>query len=262
MHISTSEIDPRIRASNSIDEMPQDPPKGIIFDLGDVLFTWSPDTTTSLPAKTIQSIVSSAIWFEYEIGRIKQDACYQRVAQHLSIAASEVAEAFSQARNSLQPNHTMLSFVHELKEASQGAVKVYAMSNISKEDYTVLSTKMPDWSVFDRVFTSAHAGMPKPDLSFYHYVLEETKLAPEEAVFIDDRMENVLAARSLGIKSIVFDHNSTVTRTLSDIFDNPVRKGYKYLYRNAKNFDSITDSGIVVPDNFAQLLILDATHDL
>ena len=242
--------------------LPQTPPKGIFFDLGDVLFTWSPNTTTSLPAETIRNVISSAIWMEFETGRIKQDACYYQVAQHLSISALEVAEAFSQARNSLQPNNAMLSFIHELKEASQGAVKVYAMSNISKEDYAVLSTKMADWSVFNRVFTSGHAGMRKPDLSFYHHVLEETQLAPEEAIFIDDRMENVLAARSLGIESIVFDHNSTVTCTLSSIFDDPVRKGYEYLYRNAKRFDSITDSGVVVPENFAQLLILDATDDL
>ena len=242
--------------------LPQTPPKGIIFDLGDVLFTWSPDTTTSLPAKMIRNIISSAIWMEYETGHVEQDACYHRVAQHFSIAVSEVAEAFSQARNSLQPNNAMISFIHGLKKASQGAVKVYAMSNVSKEDFAVLSTKLADWSVFDRVFTSGHAGMRKPDLSFYHYVLEETKLAPEEAVFVDDKLENVLAARLLGIKGVVFDNSSTVTRTLSNIFDDPVRKGYKYLYRNAKQFDSITDSGVVVPENFAQLLILDATHDL
>ena len=241
---------------------PRTPPKGIIFDLGDVLFTWSPDTTTSLPAKTIRSIISSTVWIEYETGRINQDACYHQVAQHFSIAASEVAEAFSQARDSLQPNNAMMSFIHELRETSRGAIKVYAMSNVSQEDYAVLSTKMADWSVFNRVFTSGHAGMRKPDLSFYQYVLEETELTPEEAVFIDDKMENVLAARSLGIKSIVFDHNSTVTHTLSNILNDPVRKGYEYLYRNAKHFDSITDSGIVVSENFAQLLILDATHDL
>lgn len=87
-------------------------------------------------------------------------------------------------------------------------MNVYAMSNVSKEDYAVLSTKLADWSVFNRVFTSGHAGMRKPDLSFYRHVLEETGLAPEEAVFIDDKMANVLAARSLGITSIVFDDSS------------------------------------------------------
>lgn len=240
---------------------PRSPPKGVIFDLGDVLFTWSPNTTTVIPSEMMRSILSSAIWIEYECGRIGQDACYHQVAQHFSVPAPEVAEAFSQARDSLQPNNAMLSFIHELKEASRGVVKVYAMSNVSKEDYAVLSTKMADWSVFNRVFTSGHAGMRKPDLSFYHHVLEEIKLTPEEAVFIDDKVANVLAAKSLGINSIVFDDESTVTRTLRNIFDDPIGRGYEYLHHNASHFNSITDSGVVVPDNFARLLILDATQD-
>ena len=209
----------------------------------------------------LRSILSSAIWFEYECGRIEQDACYRQVAQQFSVPASEVAEAFSQARDSLQPNNDMISFIHTLKQASRGTMKVYAMSNISKEDYAVLSTKLADWSVFDRVFTSGHAGMRKPDLCFYRYVLEEIKLAPEEAVFIDDKMANVLAAKSLGINSIVFDDSSTVIRTLGNILGGSVERGYRYLYRNAKHLYSITDSGEVIPDNFAQLLILDTTRD-
>ena len=93
----------------------------------------------------MRSILSSAIWIEYECGHIEQDVCYHQVAQHFSVPALEVAEAFSQARDSLQPNNTMVSFIHELKEASRGAVKFYAMSNVSKEDYAVLSTNEMKW---------------------------------------------------------------------------------------------------------------------
>ena len=120
----------------------------------------------------------------------------------------------------------MVSFIHDLKNTSRGALKVYAMSNVSKEDYTVLSTIMADWSVFNRVFTSGHAGMRKPDLGFYYRVLEEINLAPEEVVFIDDKEVNVLAAKSLGINSTVFDDNFNVTRTLRNILDGPQQKGY------------------------------------
>ncbi len=204
--------------------------------------------------------MTSVIWIEYECGRIEQDACYQQVAQRFSVPVAEVAEAFSQAQDSLRPNTAMVSFIHELKEASWGAVKVYAMSNVSKEDYAFLSTKL-DCSDFDQVFTSGHSGMRKPDLSFYRHVLEEIKLAPEEVVFIDDKTENVLAAKSLGINSIVFDDNLNVSRALTSIFDDPIGRGYHYLHRNARHFDTITDSGVVVSDNFSQLLILEATQD-
>ena len=208
---------------------PHTPPKGVIFDLGDVLFTWSPDTATTIPAEMMGRMISSAIWIEYECGRIEQDACYHQIAQQFSVPATEVAEAFSQARDSLQPNNAMVCFIHGLKNASRGALKVYAMSNVSKEDYKVLSTMMTDWSVFNRVFTSGHAGMRKPDLGFFHHVLEEINLAPEEVVFIDDKEVNVFAAKSLGVNSIVFDDNLNVTRTLKTILDGPLQRGYKYL---------------------------------
>lgn len=235
--------------------------KGVIFDLGDVLFTWSPHTTTTIPAKMMRNIVSSAVWIEYECGRIEQDVCYDQVAQEFSISTSEVAEAFSQARNSLQPNNTMVSFIRELKEVSRVPLKVYAMSNVSKEDFAVLSTKMADWSIFNRVFTSGHAGMRKPDLRFYRHILEETKLNPEETVFIDDKPKNVLAAKSLGINSIVFDDNITVIRILRAVIYGSIERGHQFLKRNAETFDSITDNGVIIPENFAQLLILEITQD-
>ena len=238
----------------------QSPSKAVIFDLGDVLFTWSPNTATTIPAEMMRTILSSAIWFEYECGRIEQDACYHQVAARFSIPAPEVAEAFSQARDSLKPNIAMISFIHELKGAYRGEMELYAMSNISKEDYAVLSTKFVDWSIFNRVFTSGHAGMRKPDISFYHYVLGEIKVVPEEAVFIDDKLENVLAAKSLGINSLVFEDDSTVTCDLKSIFGRPVERGQTYLCRNAKHFYSITADGVLIPENFSQLLILDATQ--
>ena len=240
---------------------PRNPPKAIIFDLGDVLFTWSPDTSTKVSAKLMKSILSSTIWMKYECGLLEQDVCYHQIAQHFSIPAFDVAEAFSQARDSLQPNDAMVSFIRDLNKQSQGAIKIYAMSNISKEDWVVLSTKMPDWSMFAQVFTSGHAGMRKPDSEFYHHVLREIKLSPEETLFIDDKKENVLAAKSLGIESLVFDNSVNVIHTLKRFLNDPVKRGFQYLYRHAPHFDSITDTGVDVPDNFSHLLILDAMQD-
>ncbi len=198
---------------------------------------------------------------KYECGYLEQDACYHQIAQHFSVPPFEVAEAFSQARDSLQPNYAMVSFIHDLKQQSQGEIEIYAMSNISKEDWAVLSTKIPDWSIFNQVFTSGYAGMRKPDPEFYRHVLQEINLSPEETLFVDDKMENVLAARSLGIDSLVFDNDVTVLHALRTILHNPVGKAFQYLNRHAQHFDSITDTGVDVPENFAQLLILDAMQD-
>lgn len=235
----------------------QVPVRGIIFDLGDVLFTWSPNTNTTISAGTFRKMLSSSTWLEYECGRLKQDACYELIAQEFSVEASQVAEAFSQARESLQPDDMIVTFLKHLRKSA--SVNVYVMSNVAREDFAALSRKM-DWSLFDRVFISGAVGMRKPDHGFFRYVLEEIKLAPETVVFVDDKRENVLAADRLGIRGILFD-NSTV-HTLQTLLGGPVARGYEYLYQNAKQFDSITDGGVVVQDNFAELLILEATQDL
>ncbi|HEY1256791.1 MAG TPA: HAD family phosphatase [Terracidiphilus sp.] len=57
---------------------------------------------------------------------------------------------------------------------------------------------------FDRLIWSYQLGIAKPDPAIYRYTLSQLGTLPEETVFIDDKRENVEAARSLGIQSIEF----------------------------------------------------------
>jgi FMN phosphatase YigB (HAD superfamily) len=135
------------------------------------------------------------------------------------------------------------------------------MSNISKPDYDVLRTKAADWDVFDSVFASGEVGMRKPDLCFYKHVLQAIDARPEEVIFVDDKLENVISARSLGICAIQFKDATSLARTLENLLGNPILRGKNFLSKNARKMDSITDTGVEIKDNFAQLLILEATQD-
>ncbi|KAL7621715.1 hypothetical protein AAE478_009042 [Parahypoxylon ruwenzoriense] len=235
----------------------QAPPRGVIFDLGDVLFTWSANTMTTISARKLREILSTPVWYSYERGEITRDACYELSARQFSLPASEIAEAFAQARESLRPDHAIISFIRELKR--DPAIQVYAMSNVGKEDFEELATKM-DRALFDRVFTSAAAGMRKPELGFYRYILDHIKLAGNQVVFIDDKEENVRTALALGIRGFVFGESTL--HTLREMFDSPVGKGWRYLFQNAKQCDSTTNkSGAAFADNFAKLLIVDSLQD-
>lgn len=61
-----------------------------------------------------------------------RDAYYELSARKFSLLVSEIAEAFVQARESLQPDNAIVSFIQELKK--DPAIQVYAMSNVGKED--------------------------------------------------------------------------------------------------------------------------------
>lgn len=126
----------------------------VIFDLGDVLFTWSSSSPSSpLPGKVVRSILRSYHWFEFEKGNLGETEAYSLVAQEFGVSPVEVKVAFQAARDSLQSDPKMLEVIRELKAAG---LAVYAMSNISAPDFEVLSTKATpaEWGLFDRVFTS------------------------------------------------------------------------------------------------------------
>jgi FMN phosphatase YigB (HAD superfamily) len=126
----------------------------VIFDLGDVLFTWALSTPKSpLPAKVLRNILHSFHWFEYEKGNLEEHEVYSLVAQEFNVAPSDVENAFQAARDSLKSNPKMLEVIWELKKAG---LSIYAMSNISAPDWEVLTTKatVEEWALFDHTFTS------------------------------------------------------------------------------------------------------------
>lgn len=232
----------------------------LILDLGHVLFTWSPNTNTALLTTCLKKVLSSPVWFEYECGHLSENDFYNRVANQFSLEASEVANAFAQARDTLRANDELISAVRELKSASDGKLRVYVMSNISSPDYEVLRAKPADWLIFDHVFTSSAFGQRKPNLSFFRHVLDSTRCAPQNTIFVDDNPENVLSAQSLGLYGIVFDNTLKVARTLRNLVSDPVKRGKAFLDLNAGNLKSMTDSNVIYGENFTQLLILEATN--
>ena len=197
--------------------------KFLIFDLGDVLFSWSSTTTTTISPRALKAILTSDIWLDYERGIFTEDECYSQIATRFSLNISEVSEAFQQARESLVADNTLTTLINELKAHSEEQLHIFAMSNISKPDYVFLRTRPADWGIFEKVFTSADAGMRKPDLCFYEHVLQAIDAAPAHTIFVDDKLENVRSAQALGIEGIVFDDVASLSRKLKDLLAIPVQ---------------------------------------
>ena len=69
---------------------------------------------------------------------------------------------------------------------------------------STLGAKLLDGVRRERVFASCYLKMAKPDARIYRYVLNHTGVAAAEAVFIDDRIENVKGAKRVGIAALRF----------------------------------------------------------
>ncbi|KAF9894654.1 hypothetical protein FE257_006542 [Aspergillus nanangensis] len=236
--------------------------RALVLDLGDVLFNWEAPKSTPVSRKALGNILSSDIWGDYERGHYTESACYEALSARYGFETSAIAETFVLARESLKIDTTFKVFLHNLKAKSNGNLRVYAMSNISQPDYDILLSKASseDWHLFDKVFPSGHVGMRKPDLEFFRHVLREISTAAEDVVFVDDKLENVMSAWSLGMHGIVFQNKEDVQRQLANLFGSPTERGMEYLSSRKGQLQSMTTTDIPVQDNFAQLLILEATN--
>lgn len=244
----------------------------VIFDLGDVLFTWSPSTPKSpLPANVLRNILRCYHWFEYEKRNLGEQEVYGLVAQEFKVSAADVKAAFEAARDSLQSNPEMLEIIRELKRAG---LVIYAMSNISAPDWEVLSTKATpeEWALFNHTFTShvfllhdlynrlangllsAAAGERKPNIGFFKHVIEEAKIDPSSTIFVDDKLENVLTARSFGMHGIVFDDQSKVIQELKNLCFDPVMRGSGFLASHKRNLISVTSTNIQLSEVRCRLI--------
>ena len=89
-------------------------------------------------------------------------------------------------------------------------------------------------SLFEYLIYSCDYGSIKPELTIYRNCLELLKTAPQDILYLDDRAENVEAAASLGVNSVLFD---TVEKTASRVesrFDIPVPSYGRYPQSSSK----------------------------
>src|SRR5262245_29437034 len=68
----------------------------------------------------------------------------------------------------------------------------------------------------DRFVFSHRFKCAKPDPDFFTRSLEVVGALPQQAVFIDDLLENVLAARALGLRAFQFRDSQSLLRELHD----------------------------------------------
>lgn len=67
----------------------------------------------------------------------------------------------------------------------------------------------------DSISGEVHMLKPNPDI--YEYFLERYSLKPEECVFIDDCVENIVGAALVGIKGIVFEDAGQLSAELEPL---------------------------------------------
>jgi putative hydrolase of the HAD superfamily len=75
---------------------------------------------------------------------------------------------------------------------------------------------------FDARAASAETGLRKPDPAIYELLLDRLGCMPEQAVFVDDALRSVDAARALGMHTVQFVRPDTSLRELESLLGHSI----------------------------------------
>ncbi|MEK7146744.1 MAG: HAD-IA family hydrolase [Patescibacteria group bacterium] len=103
----------------------------------------------------------------------------------------------------IKPNKNYCDFLKKAKKAGYTLILLSNIDVIHWERSCEICKDLP--KLFRRIFLSCDVGLAKPDPMFLAHVFYEFRIKRQDAIFIDDKLENIKAARSLGIPSILYN---------------------------------------------------------
>ena len=149
----------------------------------------------------------------YDSGEFDGVGYWQRCAQGAGVTLAE-----EQIRKLIANDIRMWSILNPTMvdwavTISKSGFKTGILSNIPFEIADVF--KEFDWvKGFTHNTWSCYLRTAKPDPAIYHYVVGAFGILPEEALFLDDRQENVLSAEAVGLQGILFRSVSQLQQEL------------------------------------------------
>jgi putative hydrolase of the HAD superfamily len=96
-------------------------------------------------------------------------------------------------------DHKILDFLRSIKPKVKTGLISNAWSGL--RNY-IVRKKFDD--AFHRMVISAEVGVAKPNPKIFHIALEQLQVQANEAVFVDDFIENIKACEKVGMKGIHF----------------------------------------------------------
>ncbi len=81
----------------------------------------------------------------------------------------------------------------------------------------VVDERMGIYKHFDFLVLSCVEHLKKPDPEFYNLALKKAGVTAEQAVFVDDKDRNTIAAKEIGLKEILFTDNDTFIEDLKKL---------------------------------------------
>ena len=178
--------------------------KNIVFDLGGVVFARDPRKFEPEFIKFFSYILLPQMprfWEEYDRGVVSYEQVVTDLAEYNN-CDRELAD--KNLRRSILTQEEIVATKALVADLKVAGYKLYVLSNMSLEFIEFLR-KTEVYKYFDGEVVSCEEHVVKPDVEIYRRLVERYGLDVSETLFIDDRKENVEAARNEGWEGFNFN---------------------------------------------------------
>jgi len=194
----------------------------VVFDVGNVLYHWDPAALYAEliddPAELswfLANVVTPTWHFQHDAGRSFAETAAELRARfpHYHALIDAWGPRFDETITGAVEG--MIELVEALDAA---AIPLFAITNFSAEFWVPFRNKRA--AVFDRfrgIIVSGDEKLMKPDPAIYRRAFERFSLKHGDALFIDDRLENVLAAEASGFIGHHFTDYQSLVPTLTSL---------------------------------------------
>ncbi len=186
------------------------PINAVIWDFGGVIIR------TEDPASREQLIADLGVTRDYlseltfsgeagtraQLGEITQAELWQHVRSELNLAPSEYPDLMKRFFGGDVVDFELVDYIRSLRSRYTTAL----LSNAWNDLRDIITNRWNFADAFDVMVISGEEGVMKPDPRIYQIALERSGVQPPETVFIDDFIENIEAARKIGMHGIHFQN--------------------------------------------------------
>jgi putative hydrolase of the HAD superfamily len=197
-------------------------PRTVIFDYGEVI-SFSPSQADRAAIEQLAGVDPDKFWASYWAHRPGLDLAVEGVRAYWAAIAADTAAGWDDGRI----YQLWVADLRSWMSVNPATVDVLADLKAGGTRLALLSNAGPDFGsyfrhgilgeYFDACYVSGELKMLKPSPAIYQHVVADLGISPADAVFIDNRADNVTGAEELGITGHVFTDAGTLRAFLQSL---------------------------------------------
>lgn len=188
----------------------------IVFDVGGVIVPWQPEAlvrrflaqhasddaaASRVRALVFESHAEGGDWSAFDRGAVDAEALAQRIARRSGLPREHLKALIDGVPHHLQPMPESVALIERLRVRGH---RLALLSNMPRPYAAHLEAMHPCFAWFEHRAWSGRLGVMKPQRAAFDHLRDAAALDLQHALFVDDHIGHVDAARSYGWKALHF----------------------------------------------------------